>query len=359
MPTYSIEQISNILSNGITQHLYSCAQLVVADAQNIILSHTVGNTRMNNLSGDQCCKGHKINPHTLFDIASLTKPLATASLMMKACEEGVFSLNQKLITLNNIKFPPWLLSNTISDLLSHHTMLPAWYDFHGSVPRAEEHDQIKTYFLNEIYNLDPRTDNQTWCYSDLGYLLLGFMLENSYHTTLTKLFDQKIAKPLGISSEMMFQPLHKINRSLIPATCAYQNSYIQGHPDDANVRALTHVGGHAGLFASAEAITAYVQAMLFNAFPCKPEIVHQFISYQHPETPFALGWDRPTSHDSLSAREPGDPVIGHLGFTGCSVWIDIHTNRIITLLTNRTHLNSNPKSLAELRRNVYRLCWSL
>ena len=359
MTNRSVEQINNILLSGIEQHLYSCAQLVVDDIHQPQISLAVGTTRLNNLPGDRGIKGQPIDSHTLFDVASLTKPLATAALMMKACEERAFSLDQKLITLNNISFPPWLLTNTVADLLCHHTQLPAWHDFHGECPREEDHDQAKEYFLSEIYNLSPRDDDKTWCYSDIGYLLLGFMLENHYHTGLTWLFEHKIAKPLGLSSEMMFQPLHRIQREHIPATCAYKNSYIQGHPDDANARAVTHVAGHAGLFASAEAIAAYVRAMLSDTFPCKPEIVHQFISYRHPETPFALGWDRPTSADSLSARNPGDPVIGHLGFTGCSVWIDLDTQRIITLLTNRTHVNSNPKSLAGLRRELYHLCWSI
>ncbi|MBQ9393904.1 MAG: beta-lactamase family protein [Proteobacteria bacterium] len=353
------DQLRTLLLDGIDQHLYSCAQLVVSDARESLISLAIGTTRLNNLSGDRAIKGQEINTHTLFDVASLTKPLSTAALMMKACEERIYSPEQKLISLNGIRFPSWLLSNTIADLLSHHTQLPAWHDFHGDCPRPEDHDQAKEFFLNEICSLDPRTDNQTWCYSDLGYLLLGFMLENAYHCSLARLFEQKIAKPLGLSSEMMFQPLHTMNCDRIPATCAYKNSYIQGHPDDANARVLTHVAGHAGLFASAEAIASYVRALLSGAFPCKPEIVRQFISYRHPETHYALGWDRPTSADSLSARLPGDPVIGHLGFTGCSVWIDLDTTRIITLLTNRTHVNSNPKSLAPLRREVYRLCWEL
>ncbi|MBR4986800.1 MAG: beta-lactamase family protein [Proteobacteria bacterium] len=353
------QKIANLLKQGIEDRLYSGAQLVVSDAKRDVLSLSVGNTRYPQGRGELGSQPVHVTSDTLFDIASVTKPLSTATLMMCAVEEGRFSLDQKLISVSGIQFPSWLLANTVGDLLSHQTALPAWVDFHGTIPRMEDHEGASRYFELVCKRLSPRSDGKTWCYSDLGYILLGLMLERAYDKSLMALFSERVSIPLGLGGKLLYCPLHSVSCADIAATCQYMGAYVQGHPDDANARAMTHVAGHAGLFATAEAISSYVRAMLSKNFVCQPETVRRFIEYRSPNTPFALGWDRPTSEDSLSGRRPGENVIGHLGFTGCSVWIDLDTKRSVTLLTNRTHANSDPGSLAPLRREIYRRCWEL
>jgi len=263
------------------------------------------------------------------------------------------------VSIDGVQFPLWMLGNTVEQLLSHRTMLPAWVDFHSSMPRLEERKQTKQHFERTVMLMEPRTDDNSWCYSDLGYIYLGFILESLYGKPQNELFFEKIASPLGLERQMCYRPLHYFNQDQIAATCAYANGFIQGHPDDANARALAHVAGHAGLFSSAKNIDKYVRALLNHDFPCNSDTIDYFLNFRHIETPFALGWDRPTSEHSLSGRKPGDPVIGHLGFTGCSVWIDMDTKRVVTLLTNRTHCNSDPGSIATLRKEIHRICWRL
>lgn len=356
--SYSSELLA-LLQSGIDQKLFSAAQLVVQENSRCLLSLAVGKTRTNSTLTDSFTHAAPVSVNTLFDVASLTKPIATASLVMKACDDGLLSTDQKLIYIDGVKFPSWLLSYTIQDLLSHQTPLQAWHDFHGPNPHLDNYEAATHLFQQTIYTLPDRDDGKSWCYSDLGFILLGFILENCYQKPLPELFRHKIAAPLGLSECMMFSPLHHFSRTNIAATCAYQNAYIQGHPDDANARVLCHAAGHAGLFATAEAIALFVHKLLSGQFPCHQDTIHQFIHYKSPKTPFALGWDRPTSNDSLSGRCPGDNVIGHLGFTGCSVWIDLDTARSVTLLTNRTHLNDDPKSIANIRRDIHRICWNI
>lgn len=349
----------DLLLSGIDNHLYSCAQLVISDKSSDILKICVGKTRSRCAKNDSLCRERTITSSTLFDVASLTKPLATTALVMKSIGDGKLSLKQKLISWNRLPLPSWCLSSSVEELLSHQTELPAWFDFHGQIPRRDDHEIAKSAFALACQSLSPREDGTTWCYSDIGFILLGFMLESVYASTLDALFRTKIAAPLGLDSEMMYCPLHRLERADIPATCPYMDAYIQGHPDDANARALTHMAGHAGLFASAQAISAYVRKLLARDFPCSSGLIDQFLTYRSSRTPFALGWDRPTSADSLSGRKPGENVIGHLGFTGCSVWIDLDTRRSVTFLTNRTHVNDVPQSLAELRREIHRQAWKL
>ena len=354
-----ISRLSELLNTGIENNVFSGAQLWVSDPNGQIVRLCAGTTRKAGSSRAFYQPSLKIDENTLFDVASITKPLSTASLVMKAVDENKLKVEQKLVSISGVQFPTWCLGDTIEQLLSHRTMLPAWFDFHQAMPRIEERRQTVQHFQRVIMQLEPRNDGTSWCYSDLGYMLLGFILEAIYQVSQDELFIQKISRPMGIEHEMCYLPLHHCSQKQIAATCPYANSFIQGHPDDANTRVLAHVAGHAGLFASANTIDHYVRSIIEHQFVCKPETIDRFITYRHPETPFALGWDRPTSADSLSGRKPGDPVIGHLGFTGCSVWIDLESRRIVTFLTNRTHCNEQPSSLGDLRRQIHSICWSL
>ncbi len=353
----NIQKIQASLEEAINYRLFTCAQMTIADADSVIASLAVGNTRVS--QKNSFVPSLPVTTDTLFDVASITKPIVTAALVMKAVEEDLLSFDQKLISIPQFVFPSWLLGDSIAQLLSHQTLLPAWIDFHGATPRIENHEQARDHILSTIARLNPRDDGTTWCYSDLGYMVLGFILELVYGKSLDDIFREKIAAPLGLEHEMVFTPLRYIMKKEIPATCPMGNDFIQGHPDDANARALSHIAGHAGLFASANAITTYIQKLLAFDFPVSQAIIQHCLNYRSELTPFALGWDRPTSADSLSGRMPTDPVLGHLGFTGCSVWFDLDTRRIVTLLTNRTHTNTDPKSISGLRRSIYKLAWSL
>lgn len=356
---YTVEEMIACLEQGARDGLFSGAQLVVVDHGRVCADIATGKTKLLDKAIFQTVLPADVTPHTLFDVASLTKPLVTAALCMVAIDEGVMSLDRKLVTFDGCQFPSWLLGNTIADLLSHHTSLQAWIDLHGAMPCIEDRKNAKRYVLRKISETAPREDGKTWCYSDLGFIILGFILEEIYQETIDKLFEEKIARKIHLESEMLYHPMHRVNQRQIAATCRYSGCVVQGHPDDANVRALSHCAGHAGLFATAGAIARYMDCLLNHTFPVSSEILDVFLNYRNPETPFALGWDRPTGSNSLSARTAKDHVIGHLGFTGCSVWTDLDAAKTVVLLTNRTHINDVPESISNLRRNIHQLAWLL
>lgn len=356
-PLPQIDQCFDLLNDAIEQSQCSAAQFVVSDEDGIRADIALGMTlalKNKNPFQTPCPIDHA----TLFDIASLTKPLATAGLIMQAVDAGMIELGVKLVNFDSGGIPTWLLGSTIADLLTHRTLLPAWIDLSASKPGMSRLHAGRMPFESVIYHSEPRSDGATYCYSDLGYIILGFLLEDIYGESLVKLFADNIAAPLDLQEEMMFCPLHRIDKKTIVATCAIGRQFAQGHPDDSNARVLSHYAGHAGLFASARAIDAYVRALFNGTFPCSGELVREFVSYRSSDTPFALGWDRPSGDDSLSGAKVGDPVVGHLGFTGCSVWFNLETKRCITLLTNRTHLSDSAVGINDLRRKLYRLCWS-
>lgn len=356
-PLPQLDQCVVLLRDAIEQSQCSAAQFVVSDPNGIRADIALGTTMaLKNKNPFQ--SSLPIDHSTLFDIASLTKPLATAGLIMQAVDSGLLDLGVKLVNFDSGGIPTWLLGSTIADLLSHRTLLQAWLDLSASKPGMSRFHAGRMPFESAIYHSEPRSDGATYCYSDLGYILLGFLLEDIYGQSLVKLFANNIASALDLQAEMMYCPLHKIEKKKIVATCAIGRQFAQGHPDDSNARVLSHYAGHAGLFASARAVDAYVRALFDGSFPCSDKVVGDFVSYRHSDTPFALGWDRPTGENSLSGAKASDPVIGHLGFTGCSVWFNLESKRCVTLLTNRTHLSDSAAGINALRRKLYRLCWS-
>ena len=124
-------QILDVLSDGLGK-VYSAAQIVVGNRTQILLSEAIGKTHLC-ANFDKCCtKPTRVTTRSLFDIASITKPLCTSALVMCAADERRLDIHQKLVSLNWLKAPSWLLGNTIADLLSHQTDLPAWKDLHGN-----------------------------------------------------------------------------------------------------------------------------------------------------------------------------------------------------------------------------------
>jgi CubicO group peptidase (beta-lactamase class C family) len=344
------DALHDILSDAIRLGVFTGAQLVVSDLCSVRQRLCIGR-----LSSD--VSSPLVSFETLFDVASLTKPFVTATLVMIAIEEGHLSLDQCVGDLP-IVAPRGIHGSTLADLLSHSTDLQAWFDFSactaGSVNRLEAMQRVAC----AIEVLPLRGDPHVGCYSDLGYILLGMLLEQCYSETIAELFDLKIATYLGLKSDMMFCPLQSFPASRCVATHFLRDgSVLQGLPDDDNVRCMGHMAGHAGLFSTAEGIATYVRAYLGNFFPSSRSLRERFLAYASSNFRFALGWDRPTGSDSLSGRGVGDPVRGHLGYTGCSVWFDLTTGISVTLLTNRSHCNHEPQTLAPIRKRLHRLIW--
>jgi CubicO group peptidase (beta-lactamase class C family) len=298
--------------------VFPAAQLLVVDRFSIVFSRAVGPC------GDS----------TLFDIASLTKPLATVTLTMQALDAGELSLAAR-------PRPEF----TVEDLLTHASGLPAWKrlgDSRGEILRA---------VMNEPLVTPPRTVAR---YSDLGFILLGATVENALGAPLDQLFREHIAAPLGIATT--FNPAD-------PTRCAPTEHGLQGVVHDENARAMGGVAGHAGLFATAHDVSRMTHALVAawhgarsTSLPrlVAPERVRQFWTPSMvPGSTWCLGWDRPAATgSSAGTRWPRDGV-GHLGFTGCSLWIDPPRARWVVLLSNRVNPTRQNERIKQLRPLIH------
>jgi CubicO group peptidase (beta-lactamase class C family) len=261
--------------------VFPSAQLVVVDGGRTVLERAVG-------AADE---------RTLFDVASLTKPLSTTLLLMLRPEIGLDEQVRPGITVRN--------------LLSHSSGLPAW-KLLGADPVAAARREPLEY---------PTGTKSV--YSDLGFILLGDHLQRRTTMSQVELFQDLIARPLGV--ETTYEPADR-------ARCAPCEG-LQGTVHDENARA--GATGHAGLFSTARDVSRIVAAHFEDRLVRRAVVEQYWQPSGVPGSTWCLGWDRPSPTGSQAgARWPRDGV-GHLGFTGCSIWIDPPRRRWVVLLSNR------------------------
>ena len=303
---------------------------------------------------------------TLFDIASLTKVMATTPLVLGAHRDGVLQLDDPLR-----RFYPAVSSEvgavTVRHLLSHCGGFADWLPLYaklgsnGTAPQRRQ--QAAALILREPLAYRP---GQASVYSDLGFILLGDILETCYGQTLDVLLEQRVARPLGLN-RVAYRPLGQSEAGGCPSAfaaterCDWRGRVLAGEVHDANAWAMGGVAAHAGLFAPAAGVWAFAHAMLEAAAGRRdwlpPALLRQSWQRQtHPPgTTRALGWDTPTPGRSSAGSFFSASAVGHLGFTGCSLWIDLQRQVSVVLCTNRVHPTRQGSHIARLRPRVHDL----
>jgi serine-type D-Ala-D-Ala carboxypeptidase len=294
-----------------------------------------------------------VNPSTLFDLASLTKAVATTKTAAVLYERGVLDLDAPVVGTipefgadSNSKFDPRRKDVTFRMLLAHSSGLPAYEKLFLKYRSREElmHAACTTPLA-----ADPGSRAE---YSDIGFIILGFVLERMAGESLDSFCQREIFGALGMSCTA-FNPPAEL-RSKIPPTAderTFRNRILQGEVQDENAFVLGGVAGHAGLFSTAEDLALFAHAMLQKGNPIlRAETVARFTQRQSSpaNTSRALGWDTP-SQPSQSGKYFGLRSFGHLGYTGTSLWIDPDRQLSITLLTNRTWPDCSNQAIRQLR----------
>jgi serine-type D-Ala-D-Ala carboxypeptidase len=273
---------------------------------------------------------------TIFDLASLTKVIATTPLLMQQVERGAVGLDDPVGRF----IPAWQGTDrddvTIRDLLAHcgglTGYLPFFRDHHG---RAEFQHVICALPLE----YPPRTAS---VYSDLGFMLLAFILEDVGAAPLADRFATLLDQ-MGIVERLQFNPPPQWRRDTAPTEQdAWRGRLLTGEVHDENAWALGGVAGHAGLFGTSAAVSAYARHLLqvldgrTGAF--SRDLLRTFITRRAdvPGSSRALGWDTMLPTSSCGTRM-SPRAFGHTGFTGTSLWIDPDRGIYIVLLSNRVH----------------------
>jgi CubicO group peptidase (beta-lactamase class C family) len=288
---------------------------------------------------------------TVFDLASLTKVIATTTLSMRAVDEDRLSLDD----LISEWIPEWRGRDretvTLRDLLAHSSGLTAYLPFfRDHAGRVEFQPAIAALPLEYA----PRTRS---IYSDLGFILLGFVLEDADPARTLAAQFHRFATVLT-SKPLTFSPPRTWRVRTAPTEMdPWRGRLLAGEVHDENAWALGGAAGHAGLFGTSGATGAFARAVLRtlagDTVLCEPATLRRFIARTDvPGSSRALGWDTmlPTSS---CGRRMSPTAIGHTGFTGTSLWIDWERDLYVVLLTNRVHPTRDNERLKQLRPRVH------
>jgi serine-type D-Ala-D-Ala carboxypeptidase len=312
---------------------------------------------------------------TLFDLASLTKVIATTSLLLWAQQDGLCELDDRLQQFYPHLPPTGIGTVTLRQLLTHTGGLSAWRPFYrellplplptdDAASAAQRRRQITCAILQQPLEYVPGAQV---LYSDLGFILLGTLLEQLYGQPLSTLFLHKVAQPLSLS-HIAYRPLgldsplpHTATAYAATEACSWRGRVLAGEVHDENAAAMGGIAGHAGLFATAQEVWRFAQALLDTAAGKRQWLQPARLqaSWQRQPMPSgttrALGWDTPTPGTSTAGDYFSSRAIGHLGFTGTSMWIDPEQDIIIILCTNRVHPTRQATGIRRLRPAVHNL----
>lgn len=294
-------------------------------------------------------KGYSKSPFPkkgqVYDLASLTKPVATASSILLLNEKNELSLDDTLE-----KFFPELRNDpkknlTLSQLLTHRSGLPAWKDLYS--PNLD-----KDVALDGLLNISLENSPDTkMVYSCIGYLFLGEIVRRVSKMSLNAFSKKNIFEPAGMK-DTTFNPLHSMN--IVPtADCPLRKKRLKGVVHDENAFVFDREGGNAGLFSSAKDLHKFSKILLNNGVAEKERIfcsksIDLMLNNQQPILSLpqrSFGWD--INPENATYRSCGNlmPVgsIGHLGFAGTSIWLSPIDKIIIIILSNRVYYSREEK----------------
>lgn len=314
-------------------------------------------------------------PHTLFDLASLTK-LFTVTAFMRLVEVGTVALDQPVCTIlpafsGQRPILPYedpltpgslvAVSNedgvvdaglvTFRQLLCHSAGLPAWRPLY----RQPDADAARRMVLESFFSYQLQ---QHVVYSDIGLILLGMAVEVLSGLRLDDALAQFVTQPLGLR-DTRFLPMGEPCSALVAPTefCAWRQRRVIAEVHDENACALGGIAGHAGLFSTAGDVARFGQLFLDGGAPLlQPETVAQMTRVQSQEgnTRRGLGFALWSSDPEASGNPFSQQAFGHTGFTGASLWIDPQADLVVALLTNEVYFGRTNRGIAPLRVAVHR-----
>ena len=284
----------------------------------------------------------------IFDLASLSKVVATTSMAMILYERGLLDLDMPVagVVPEFAGDDPRRREVTFRMLLAHSSGLPAYEKLFS---RAKTRAELLSAAFAMPLTADPGARAE---YSDIGFIILAVALERLVEDSLDHFCQHEIFGPLGMNHTAFNPP--SAWRASIPPTAndqSFRGRVIQGEVQDENASVMGGVAGHAGLFATAEDVAIFAHAMLQGGRPMvRPETLAVFTRRESslPSTSRALGWDTPSS-PSQSGKYFSANSFGHLGYTGTSLWIDPDRQLSITLLTNRTWPDCSNQAIKQVR----------
>lgn len=339
--THSLEALDSIVETSIQNHELPGAVLVVGHNSQVIYRKAFGNRSLEP-------RVEPMTVDTIFDLASLTKVIATTTAVMQLEEQGKIKLNDPVA-----KYIPEFAQNgkgdiTVRDLLTHCSGLRPDFDLN---PPWSGKDAGLSLAFAEIPVAPPETQ---FIYSDTNFIVLGALVERISGMTLDQYCAQNIFAPLGMSHTRFLPPAAWLPQ-IAPTQYDENNQMLRGVVHDPRARRMGGVAGHAGLFSTADDLAKLAQSLLDEKSVLSPLTIRKMTSPQQPPNLPAVrgfGWDIDSPYSSNRGELLPVGSFGHTGFTGTSVWIDPTTRTYIILLANAVHPRGGHGSVVSLRTKI-------
>ena len=330
---------AEVVQRGVNEHAFPAAVVEVGRSDTVLWQQAFGRL-------DFDADAPATRADTIFDLASLTKVIATTSLVMRLVERGTLALDLPI----RERIPEWRGRDRehvlLRSLLSHSSGLTAWLPFFRDYSGRQD-------FQHAIcaLPLEYEPDTQS-IYSDLGFMLLGFIAEDAGDDPFARQVDHLLrritARPL------LFNPPADLRSNIAPTEHdAWRGRRLVGEVHDENCWALGGAAGHAGLFGTAGAVGDFARAMLgalngTDGRLGRVKTVRTFVTRAGVPGSRALGWDTMLPTSSCGTRMSAS-AFGHTGFTGTTLWIDPERGIYVVFLTNRVNPTRENTAIQRVR----------
>lgn len=332
------DSVPGIIRKALDDNMFTGAALILVTKGYTVLEEYFGSIGIS--------EERQVDGHTLFDLASLTKVLATTPCWMKLLESNPEALDSPIGRWFE-RIPHDKTSITPRMLLAHSSGLPAWRPYYLFDRGLEHRDFVTKQILNEnlAYPIGAAS-----LYSDLGFIILAHILEKQISKSLDEVCRQLVYGCLDLSGELLFNPSDSYRE-----TAQTRAGDIPGKVNDLNARALGGVAGHAGLFGTAQGVARlaweYVKSLNHANSFFDQVMMKTFVTpcLYVPDSSRALGFDTKSAVGSSCGSLFGASSFGHTGFTGTSVWVDPEYELVAVFLTNRVVMGESDLRIKVLR----------
>lgn len=299
-----------------------------------------------------------VNEDTFFDLASLSKALSTTLILYSLIEEKKMGIDDTLQDLLNRDIPKDKQGITVRHLLSHSSGLISYKPyFKGfATQRIQGNiDVLLKCILAEPLEYEPEIDCQ---YSDLGFILLGHIVEHLTGKALNINFEERITAPLGLEKDIFYLPgtgtVFEKKQFAATENCPWRGRVMQAEVHDEHCWLMDGVSGHAGLFGKVGGVLRLCEEIL-DQWQGRGKtyswtgMLAQGLLRQYDNQTWSLGFESPSAQGSSGGKYLSSRSVGHLGYTGTSFWIDPDKQLVMVLLTNRVHPTRENTKIRQFR----------
>ncbi len=355
MTVGNVTRVQTLMQEGVRKGVFPGAVLYVGIGERVVLHQAYG---LADITSDQ-----PMTVNTVFDLASLTKPLATAPAVIKLFDAGWLSPQDALGSVLPLFAGIDRKNINIANLLCHTAGFPSHKPFYHDLsclpPGPERRETLLRMVAAEPLVCLP---GQNVIYSDLGYITLRGVVEAVTRERLDRFAARILYQPLGLSDLFFVDRYNRRSRDdrEFAATefCSRRRILLKGEVHDDNAYEAGGVDGQAGLFGTAQSVAGLLAELLsvYHGGERQYLLNRQWAAgmlEQQGQTGRTWGFDMPAAGGSAAGRFFSPTSIGHLGFTGTSVWVDVPRKIIVVLLTNRVHPDRHNEAIRAFRPRLH------